>query len=157
MIGYLDASALVKRYVAEKGSNLLIRAMTAATVIATVTISRAEVAAALAKAARLGSLTTAEARLSHRLFQSEWPDIMRLQVTEQLLDQAEAAAWEHGLRGYDAVHLGAAIRWQEMSDHPVHMMTFDRHLWQSARERGLQAWPDNLPGLIERWNSRTSS
>ena len=54
MILYLDASALVKRYVAERGSREVIGLTTAAEIVATSLISRAEVAAALARAVRLG-------------------------------------------------------------------------------------------------------
>ena len=47
MILYLDASALVKRYVAEPGSTEVNDAIATAEVIGTAIISRAEVAAAL--------------------------------------------------------------------------------------------------------------
>ena len=50
MILYLDASALVKRYVAELGSPQMSEAIAEAEMIGTVIISRAEIAAALAKA-----------------------------------------------------------------------------------------------------------
>ena len=52
MILYLDASALVKRYVAEPGSVEVNEAISRAEVTGTALISRAEVAAALAKAVR---------------------------------------------------------------------------------------------------------
>ena len=52
MILYLDASALVKRYVAEPGSAEVSEAISRAEAIGTALISRAEVAAALAKAVR---------------------------------------------------------------------------------------------------------
>ena len=54
MIVYLDASALVKRYVAERGSRETGDLTASADVVATSLVSRAEVAAALAKAVRLG-------------------------------------------------------------------------------------------------------
>ena len=50
MILYLDASALVKRYVAELGSPEVSAAISQAQVTGTVLLSRAEVEAALAKA-----------------------------------------------------------------------------------------------------------
>jgi predicted nucleic acid-binding protein len=52
VIAYVDASALVKRYVTQRGSDA-VRDLTArADVVATSLVSRAEVAAALAKAVR---------------------------------------------------------------------------------------------------------
>lgn len=53
MILYLDASALVKRYVAEIGSAELSRMLSRAATVGTAVISRAEVAAALAIARTL--------------------------------------------------------------------------------------------------------
>ena len=56
MIVYLDASALVKRYVAEFGSTEVVDVTAAAAAVATAVVTRAEVAAALARAVRLGVL-----------------------------------------------------------------------------------------------------
>ena len=71
MILYLDASALVKRYVAEPGSAEVDEAISKAEVIGTVLISRAEVAAALAKAVRMDALTREDALASLQVFRSE--------------------------------------------------------------------------------------
>ena len=54
MIIYLDASALVKCYVEEAGSSEVAALIGDARAIGTAVVSRAEVAAALAKAARVG-------------------------------------------------------------------------------------------------------
>ena len=54
MILYLDSSAIVKRYVAEHASGDVVSLMAASEANATSLVSRAEVAAALARAVRLG-------------------------------------------------------------------------------------------------------
>jgi hypothetical protein len=40
-----------------------------------------------------------------QVFRTEWPDLVRLQLTEVVVAQAGALAWDLGLRGDDAVHL----------------------------------------------------
>jgi predicted nucleic acid-binding protein len=60
MIPYLDASALVKRYVQEPGSEEVSRLIARA---------RVEVPAALARAARIRALPAAEARAALTAFQ----------------------------------------------------------------------------------------
>ena len=65
--------------------------------------------AALAKAVRVGLLQRDEGGSALRTFSAEWNDVLRLQLTETLVARAGDLAWEHGLRGYDAVHLAAAI------------------------------------------------
>lgn len=61
MILYLDASALVKRYVAELGSVEVREAISKAATAGTSLISRAEVAAAFAKAVRTNALASEKA------------------------------------------------------------------------------------------------
>lgn len=150
MIVYLDASALVKRYVAEVGSVEVDRLIAEAESVGTAVISRAEVAAALAKAARLGLLPRDEAEAALQVFRAQWPDLVRLQLTEIVLAQADALAWEHGLRGYDAVHLAVARFWQDSLGQPVALATFDRQLWQAGAATGLVAWPKDLAPFLRR-------
>jgi predicted nucleic acid-binding protein len=149
MMLYLDASALVKRYVAEMGSPEVGEAIAAAEMIATVIISRAEIAAALAKSVRTGRLTREDALASLQVFRREWHDFVRVQVTEMVVARADDLAWEHNLRGYDAVQLAAATLWQDAIGEAVTMATFDRQLWAAADQIGLVPYPTDLPRLLE--------
>lgn len=145
MIYYLDASALVKRYISEPGSDAVTDAVREAIAIGTVVISRAEVAAALAKASRVGLLAREQSEAMIHLFFGEWPSLMRIQVSEALVERASFLAWKYGLRGYDSVQLAAAVLWQEAVAAPLAMMTFDRHLWATAQQEGLKTFPQQLP------------
>ena len=113
MILYLDSSALVKRYVREAGSGQVEELIPLADVVGTGLVSRAEVAAALARAVRMGYLRREDGEAALLVFRAHWPRLARLQLTEPLLARADTLAWEYGLRGYDAVHLAAALYWQE--------------------------------------------
>ena len=144
MILYLDASALVKRYVKERGSQEVIALTAAAGAVATSLVSRAEVAAALARAVRLGVLSDDGGRRARRRFLREWPDLARIPVNEALVSLAETLAWGHGLRGYDAVQLAAALTWQDSIGQDVVLATFDRQLWETGPRAGLRAWPETL-------------
>lgn len=141
MILYLDSSALVKRYVAEPGSDDVLSLMTEARAAATSLIARSEISAALAKAVRLKVLSRNDATTALQVFRSQWPDIIRVQLTETRVAEADALAWTHALRGYDAVHLASAIFWQETIDEPVTVVTFDRQLWDGARRSNLPVFP----------------
>jgi uncharacterized protein len=144
VILYLDASALVKRYVKERGSQEVIALTVAAGAVATALVSRAEVGAALARAVRLGVLNEGEGRRVQRRFSRDWPDLARIPVSEALVSRAETLAWDHGLRGYDAVQLAAALTWQDSIGQDVVFATFDRQLWEAAPRAGVQAWPEKL-------------
>jgi predicted nucleic acid-binding protein len=146
MILYVDTSALVKRYIAELGTVLVSEAIAGAEVVGTSVISRAEMAAALAKAVRVGTLNHEEAASALQVFRSEWPALVRVQVTEMLVARAAALAWERGLRGYDAVHLASALMWGEAMGEEITLATFDRRLWEATKKCGLMPSPSELPG-----------
>jgi uncharacterized protein len=145
VIAYLDASALVKRYLVERGSHETIALTSASEMIATSIVTRAEVAAAFAKAVRAGLMTGERAQKAQRSFAGDWPDLVRVQVTEALVERAERLAWDHDLRGYDAVQLASALAWQEAVGAEIVLATFDRQLWDAAPKAGLRAWPDKHP------------
>lgn len=157
MILYLDSSALVKRYIAKPGTPEVAEAIAEAEVVGTSLISRAETAAALAKAVREGTLTREEAASALQVFRSEWPNLVRVQVTEMLIARADGLAWELGLRGYDAVHLASALLWQDGMDEEVTMATFDLRLWRVADQRGLIPFPADLPEMLAAWQQEASS
>ena len=145
MIAYIDASALVKRYVAEAGSTEVNGLVSEAEALGTAVISRAEVSAALAKAVQVKSVSKNAGTSALQAFTADWDNLIRLQLTEVLVARAAALAWEHGLRGYDAVHLATALFWHETLDEAVTVATYDRELWKSAKTSGLSVWPSALP------------
>ena len=141
MIVYLDASALVKRYIAEEGSRDVERLLGVSRFAGTVLISRAEVASAIGKAVRLGAIERAKGANALSAFHRDWESLVRIQLTEMVAERASGYAWEMKLRGYDAVHLAAAVFWQEMMGEPVLLATYDRQLWDAAARAGLESWP----------------
>lgn len=145
MILYLDASALVKRYVEEAGSADVAAAIERSRLTATAVVSRAEVTAALAKAVRIGLAPRDAAAAGLADFEADWNDLVRLQVSEATVARAAGVAWSQGLRGYDAVHLACALVWQESVGEPVTLATYDRELWRGASASGLSPWPDATP------------
>ena len=145
MIVYLGASALVKRYVAEAGSAEVEALIGEARAIGTAVVSRAEVAAALAKAARVGLIARDAAQKALESFNVDWEHLIRLQFGEPLAARAATLAWEHGLRGYDAVHLATALVWRETLGEAVTVATYDRELSRGAQGSGLSPWPAAIP------------
>ena len=167
MILYLDASALVKRYIEEPGTPEVEEAIAEGEIVGTSIISRAEVSAALAKAVRTKTLTEKQAESALQVFRNEWPNLMRIQATEYLLARADDLAFQIGLRGYDAVHLASALLWNEGMDEDVTMATFDlqetthafglAQLWKATLKIGLIPFPDDLPTMLNEWKKEDSS
>ena len=141
MILYFDSSALVKRYVEEQGSSDVLDWMDDSELNGTVLVTRAEVAAAITRAVRRQVVSQEDARQFLELFHKEWRNYTRLPITEALVARADALACEHNLRGYDAVHLAAALTWQELLELPVTLVTYDRELAEAARTLGMAVLP----------------
>ena len=141
---YLDTSALLKKYVKESGSGDVRVLISHEVFVATCSVTRAEAAAALARAVRTGSLTEPAARQAHKAFVLEWKSYIRVRVTEALLARADGLAWSHRLRGYDAIHLAAALEWQDRLNESITLATFDKELWAAAAETGIARFPAAL-------------
>lgn len=133
MILYLDASALVKRYIQERDSENVNTWIDAAEIVMTSLITRIEVAAAIARASRMKLISTDEALAALRQFHSEWESFQRLPITENTVIRGDALAYEHNLRGYDATHLACALIWQETLGMPVTLASFDSQLIEVAQ------------------------
>jgi uncharacterized protein len=143
---YLDASALVKRYIQEAGRELVVEALAGQSTGITSVISGAEVPAAIAKAGRLRVISDAQVLASISQFWQDWPSLFRLRVDERLVRRAAEVAGQFGLRGYDSVHLASCLVYGERVQEPVRLATFDRQLSRAARELGMATLPDDPDG-----------
>jgi len=141
LILYFDSSAMVKRYVEEQGTSDVLDWMDDSELNGTVLVTRAEVAAAITRAVRMQYVSPENAGQFLNVFHKEWNNFTRLPVTESLVARADALACEHNLRGYDAIHLAAALNWQELIDLPVALVTYDKELASVARALGMAVFP----------------
>lgn len=131
MSEYFDSSALVKLLIAEPGSAIAVRQWEAANSPTCVTVGLTEVAAALASAARGGRINVRRHNDARRELDSMWTHISRPIPDDELASKAANLALVHGLRGYDAVHLAAAIATSDL------FVAADQSLLAAARAEGL--------------------
>lgn len=110
---FLDASAVVKRYLTEAGSDTVAGLVdpSSSNTIVLAEITRVEVAAALAARHRAGTGLTRQERdnavaLLLRHCEQEY---RMVPLTPEILGRAVELTQNHRLRGYDAVQLAAAL------------------------------------------------
>lgn len=142
MITYLDTSALLKLYIQETGSEEVVKLLASVESSGTNLLTHVEMASAIARAVRMKLVFANEAQNTWKDFLADWELLVRLDVSLQITKRAAMLAWEHGLRGYDAMHLASALSWQEAIDTPVTLATYDRELWAAALEAGMEVWPE---------------
>lgn len=109
---YLDTSALVKAFVRESGTAWMTKLIDPAVghILYTVRLTGPEMVAALGRKARTGEVTAATATRAIAAFRQSWhkrPNIVAVTIT--LTERAMDLTERRGLRGYDAVHLAAAL------------------------------------------------
>jgi predicted nucleic acid-binding protein len=143
MILYLDTSALVKRYLTEAGSADVKAWISQSQLASTSILTRAEMGAAITKAARMNWITEEQGQHILGMFRAEWEIFGRLPVNEATVQRADVLACKHGLRGYDAVHLASALLYRDGLGENIAMATYDRALWQAVRIEGLELLPDS--------------
>jgi len=109
---FLDSSALVKHYVPEAGS-AWVQAMTDPKTDNRLYVARitgVEVVAAITRRQRRGDITPNDAGIVLAAFRRDFPAAFAVvETTSVVIARAMDLAEQHGLRGYDAVQLAAAL------------------------------------------------
>jgi predicted nucleic acid-binding protein len=141
---YLDTSAMLKLYVQETYSDEVGNLVSAADGAGTCILTYTEMASAMSRAARMRLVADDTTRTAWYTFLGDWPGFTRLKLSAALAERAANLAWEFGLRGYDAVHLAAALTWQDAIGEPVFLASFDRLLWSAGKKAGIATWPQRL-------------
>lgn len=145
MIIYLDTSALVKRYLREADSDKVIGLFSETDhIFGSVVIAQVEMAATLQRAVRMEAASPKVAAEVWQDFLDHWQSFTRLRVFAGIIERASEIAWKYDLRGYDSLHLAAALLWQETLGTQIILATFDRELWSAGEKAGVLSWPPDL-------------
>jgi uncharacterized protein len=121
----------VKRYVAEPGSDAVRSAMQAASGWFMCRVGFVETARALGLAAGEPAV---------RRFEQEWPAFGVVEVDQDLVEHASLAL-AGAVRSLDALHLASALLLPRAE---LRLATWDRRLWNAARDQGLRVLPERL-------------
>lgn len=133
MILYLDTSSLVKLYVAEEGSDSVRSLVDEADLVTTSVVAFAEARSAFARLAREETLSTEGLTAVRSAFLRDWDSFLKIRVLKRVYERAGELTEEHGLRGFDALHLAS---WLEVvgrdGDEEVLFSAFDIRLTAAA-------------------------
>jgi predicted nucleic acid-binding protein len=146
MILYLDPSALVKKYFEEKNSPEVISAWKSSLGITTSAVAYAELLAAVYRKA-------SETRVKKSLFESvvstfqeDWSSFIIVEVDNRLNETIHKVIANHGLRGFDAIHLASALTIGSAVAENFIFACYDARLRRAARAEGLETLPSSAPG-----------
>ena len=138
MILYLETSSLVKLYVREADSKEVREWVAAAGIVATSILAYVEARAALARKFREKGFGRAEYRRAKEALEQDWSRFFILKLTDQTVRRAGDLAEKHGLRGFDAAHLAAAMDLSSAAKSGVQFKTADGRLRSVAKREGFE-------------------
>lgn len=142
MTCFVDASALVKRYADEAGSEV-VRTLVPPLVISA--LSGVEVPAAIWRKHRAGELSAAHASVLHRAFETDWrggdPGFVVVDLASPVLDSAARCVAVHDLRAGDAIQLACALAVRDVVPDVERLVAFDGRLRAAARAEGFTVVP----------------
>ncbi len=138
MILYFDASALVKRYVHEEGSEEVARLLGQGRA-ATARLTATEITSALARRHREGVLPSNV--LDRLLLQlnADLGHLVLVELTPAVTTLAQTLLRRHPLRAADALQLASALHLNELTGRARRFVCFDRRLTEAAEREGLLA------------------
>jgi predicted nucleic acid-binding protein len=131
----LDTSSLVKLYLDEEHSPLVHEWVADAEVVATCRIAYPEALSAFTRRFKARELTGSQYETLVGRFTEDWPAFVTLDFDEL---EAGRLARQHGLRGFDAVHLASALLLRQTDPAPeVTFSSFDERQCAAAQAEGL--------------------
>ncbi len=138
MIYFVDASALVKRYVAEPGSDVVRGLVRRRRPLAASRISSVEVPAAIWKRARAGDIAANAAKRIATRVGRDLAEMRVVEVRTAVLDRAAALVERRPLRAYDAVQLASAAWLAAETGLAITFACGDAALSDAAAAEGLR-------------------
>jgi uncharacterized protein len=138
-VRYYDTSALVKQYLQEAGSKLVLELLKSGEKVYTASLTYAEGHAAFSRRTREGRLTRQTARRLALRFDKDWESYDVVIPGKDVLRLARQMLYRHPLRSTDAIHLASALLLARTS--PTARWSFvcaDGRLCDAAKAEGFQ-------------------
>lgn len=133
---YYDASALVKRYVREKGS-VKVRRLLSSDVSATSRLSAVEITSALMRRSREGAFPDTERDRALVALGKDMSSLLVVELIPDIVRIAQELLQRRPLRLGDAIQLASCLYLQTELGEPVTLVAFDGRLSDAARREGL--------------------
>lgn len=137
---YLDASAWVKRYYRESGTDSVQGLFVTEQKLACASLGFVEVMATLARKRMARDIGPAAFEQKSEELESDWERFVQIQLNAEAVDLAKVVARRLALRGADAIHLASALILQERfvdEDDRLVLVTSDRELKAAGEISGM--------------------
>lgn len=130
---YFDSSAFAKRFVEEKGSDIVEEICLNATSLALSIICVPEIISALNRQLREKNIKRSDYYIAKTRLLEEIEDIVILNITPGVINKSIELLETSALRAMDALHVASAIEWK-----PDLFVSSDMRQTDAAKKAGLQ-------------------
>ena len=141
MIVFFDTSAMIKRYLAENGSDAVSELWANASLIAASQILYAEMIATFARKRREEPKNTQSIDQMQEAFRADFQTMTRIAVNDDVHRRVDELLGRHPLRGADTVHLASAVLVHDVLQERVTFACADVGLANAARAEGFDIAP----------------
>ena len=137
-MNYLDTSALIKRFVLERGRDWVLRVTDGTQDVATATIAYVEIYSGLTRQKNRHFLTLRQYIAFCDRFEADWVSYRHVHLTSEILQFGRDLIRRHGLRGADSIHLASALELRRALGEHVLFVAADGRLLGAAAAEGLE-------------------
>lgn len=130
---YFDSSALVKRYIEEKGSDKVNALLEEKSVAATSRLTYAEILAAITRRHKAGDIETPAFEKIKKAFKADWKSFTVVEMRTEVFEFVDTVIDRHALKGADSVHLSTALWLKQTMNEDVVFVASDLELLKAAK------------------------
>ena len=135
---YFDSSALVKRYLKEKGTDVVLSLTTQEEFVATSKLAYPELLSAFMRKRRAGDLGEEPFQSVWDRLDADWPELFIIEMHDELLPIVKSLIGKYPLKGADSIHLASALWLESATRTEVTFVASDMNLLNAATIENLK-------------------
>ena len=135
---YFDSSALVKRYLKEKGTDVVLSLTAQEEFVATSKLAYPELLSAFMRKRRAGELGEEPLQSVWDRLDADWPELFIIEMHDELLPIVKSLIGKYPLKGADSIHLASALWLESTTRTEVTFVASDMNLLNAATIENLK-------------------
>jgi predicted nucleic acid-binding protein len=135
---YFDSSALVKRYLKEKGTDVVLSLTTREEFVATSKLAYPELLSTFMRKNREGELQEEPLKSIWNRLEADWLEFFIIEIHDELLPLVKSLIRKYPLKGADSIHLASALWLESMTKTEVMFIASDMSLLDAATKENLK-------------------
>jgi len=134
---FFDSSALVKRYIEEKGSDKVHALLKEGSIVVVSRLAYPEILAAITRRHKAGEIDTRPFERVKKAFKADWASFAVVEIHKEIFQFVDEVIAKHALKGADSIHLSTALWLKKATKKDVVLVASDIELLKAAKAEKL--------------------